>query len=173
MKYMNHLRKLALLSSLALSFAVRADGTLPLPGIEIRPIKLVGNVKMEQPLTEADNTRLELRVQNFDSAPTAANVPGFGNPCERGAAYYEGSGTVTQGNESFPLAGVCVPRGSSSTSESGSLPRIVVASDGDKLLLLSGIVTYAANQITVFRGNLIVKGAGEVPSLKFELIPIN
>jgi hypothetical protein len=169
MKYMNHLRKLALLSSLALSFTLHADGTLPLPGMKDRPIELIGIAKMNQVLTEAGNIRLEMKV---DSTETAADISEFGNPCELNATYHAVGGTVTHGILGFDVAGVCIPKGATSTSTSGTLPRTVVATDGSRLLLLSGPVTYSNNVIVKFSGNLILKGATE-EIMKFELNPIN
>lgn len=170
MKYMNHLRKLALLSSLALSFTVHADGTLPLPGIKDRPIELIGIAKMSNVLSEADNVRLEMRV---DGTETAADISGFGNPCELNATFHDVGGSVLHGNVEFNVAGICVPKGAISTSPSGSVQRTVVATNGSNLLLLSGPVTYRANEITKFSGNLTLKGATESPVMKFELNPIN
>ncbi|MDQ3230630.1 MAG: hypothetical protein M3Q07_02335 [Pseudobdellovibrionaceae bacterium] len=160
MKYMNHLRKLALLSSLALSFAVYADGTLPLPGISSGILK--GTVVMEQPINpmgpEAAPSTLEVTISFLDEKASVAKIPGIANPCDPGPSFREGRGTVTFANKTFTFKGVCVPEGAISTELEGSVPRIAVATNGAELLLLSGNVAYTGSQMTSFSGKLIYEG---------------
>jgi hypothetical protein len=164
MKYMNHLRKLALLSSLALSFTVFADGTLPLPGVEGVKVILKGTVLMEAPVTEAANPTLEVAIDYLTNTPSAGN-----SLCDRGATFWEAEGTVNFGNRTFSLAGVCVPKGGSSSLESGAVPRVVVGTDGVETVRLSGTVSYNSNRMTSFSGTLVVDG--ESNGLKFTLAP--
>lgn len=130
MKYMNHLRKLALLSSLALSFsvAVQADGTLPLPfdsKAENLPLELA-----------ADTSNLTLRISTMGNTPTAGL-----QPCERTEEYYTATGTLTiDVNSDVNVKGICKPKTASGVD---NLRRTIVAEPlvpGTKFLLLKGTV---------------------------------
>jgi hypothetical protein len=93
MKYMNHLRKLALLSSLALSFGVYADGTLPLPLNMVDP-----NVDME-----LDVRSLQKRTSPFiDNSGVQV--------CKTSDELFTASGSVTLGTDKYKVVGVCRPK---------------------------------------------------------------
>lgn len=98
MKYMNHLRKLALLSSLALSFsvAVQADGTLPLPIAD-------GTL----PLELADDT-VDLRVAIGDMKfNTMVDNFSGSQACAQTEDLYPATGTVLHGDKKMDLVGIC------------------------------------------------------------------
>jgi len=100
MKYMNHLRKLALLSSLALSFIAYGDGTLPLP------VVLDGDFTQ---LAEVAGARLQLNLQRENVSPSVPNIPGYGNPCNESDVYIFKSvtGTLKIGTDILNVYGVC------------------------------------------------------------------
>jgi hypothetical protein len=114
MKYMNHLRKLALLSSLALSFsvAVQADGTLPLPfdsKAENLPLELA-----------ADNSNVKLTISRMGYVP----APGL-KPCEKTEDFYTLAGTLeTDDGNKLQVKGICTPQNLSGVD---TLTRTVVA----------------------------------------------
>jgi hypothetical protein len=97
---MNHLRKLALLSSLALSFVAYGDGTLPLP------VVLDGDFTQ---LAEVAGSPLSLNLQRENASPSVPNIPGYGNPCDVSTDYVfrSVSGTVKIGNDVLNVYGVC------------------------------------------------------------------
>jgi hypothetical protein len=95
MKYMNHLRKLALLSSLALSFsvAVKADGTLPLP------------LEMTDPAVE-----LTLAVTTLDIQPRMPFETNGVKACAPSDVAYTATGEVVHGFDEYEIVGVCIPK---------------------------------------------------------------
>ncbi|HYX37058.1 MAG TPA: hypothetical protein VE954_28485 [Oligoflexus sp.] len=135
MKYMNHLRKLALLSSLALSFSltVQADGTLPLP---------IDQSKEKLPMKfEADSSDLTLRIESMMAAP-AGKLPTPIQPCGSSETLYSASGTVKQGIEELYVVGICKPG-------TNSLSRTVVTVDAKTLT--------KATQFVLLQGTLGVE----------------
>jgi len=122
---MNHLRKLALLSSLALSFSVKADGTLPLP---------VGN---KLPLEMADSTlgdRLAMSIENMSTNAEAQPSIGGTVPCKAGDEFKSAVGSVTLNQQTLNVLGVCAPK---TAAGSAALRRTVVTSDqGEQTFIL-------------------------------------
>jgi hypothetical protein len=144
MKYMNHLRKLALLSSLALSFGVQADGTLPLP---------IQDTTKELPLNMQDpSVDLTVRIDNMNFNPGAQPMVGGVQPCGRTEEYYGASGYVFHEGNTRNVIGICKPR-------MDSLNRTVVAinsdsvSDASALVLLQGNLD-AKTSFKHFKGKL-------------------
>ena len=100
MKYMNHLRKLALLSSLALSFVAYGDGTLPLP------VVLDGDFTQ---LAEVAGAPMRLNVQSV-RASSPIDIPGYGNPCNEANAYTFNAAigsTLKIGTQILNVNGIC------------------------------------------------------------------
>lgn len=98
MKYMNHLRKLALLSSLALSFsvAVQADGTLPLPIADgTLPLAL-----------EDQNVDLRVALDDMDFNTISDTINGK-KACARTESFYPAAGAVSHGTKNLKLVGIC------------------------------------------------------------------
>lgn len=170
MKYMNHLRKLALLSSLALSFTVYADGTLPLPGTSL-PLTLVSDLNGS--LTEAAPADVTVSITTIASASSTPNIPGFSNPCTASNPFYKSTGSTSVGDNDFDAIGVCIPL--SKTDKR----RVVVATDGSTLVLLDGTAQTTGSgtteKLTRFKGTLTVKGPGlgAGATATFNLIPTN
>jgi hypothetical protein len=134
---MNHLRKLALLSSLALSFSLtlQADGTLPLP---------IDQSKEKLPMElEADTSDLTLRIDNMQNVPTAQPLsPTRIQPCARTDQFYSARGTVTRSGNSLNVVGICKPTADDST-------RTVVAIDATTVT--------KASQFVLLQGTLDVE----------------
>jgi hypothetical protein len=104
---MNHLRKLALLSSLALSFsvAVQADGTLPLP---------IGANKALPMEMAADTADMTLRVASMGLTPTSQLKALNAEPCGKFSDYYAATGDLIRkvGTQTsrMTVRGVCKPQ---------------------------------------------------------------
>lgn len=107
MKYMNHLRKLALLSSLALSFsvAVQADGTLPLP---------IGANKALPMEMAADTADMTLRVEYMALTPSSQLNALNAEPCGKSSDYYTATGNLIRKagdkTSTMKVRGVCKPQ---------------------------------------------------------------
>ncbi len=141
MKYMNHLRKLALLSSLALSFsvAVQADGTLPLP---------MDTSKETLPLNLQDQV-VDLRVE-IDSMATAPSIQLPAGairllPCATTDEFYAAEGRVFQEGIQRNVVGICKPKGQISS-------RTVVAVNADAIELED------ATSLALLQGTLKMNG---------------
>lgn len=135
MKYMNHLRKLALLSSLALSFsvAVQADGTLPLP--------IASNEKLPLKLA-ADTSDMTLTIRSMEGLAKPQKAALNAEPCgrEKDVEYFKASGTLSRGigSPSIEIYGVCKPRTSGDVE---TFERALVAKDpsiGPNYILING-----------------------------------
>jgi hypothetical protein len=106
---MNHLRKLALLSSLALSFsvAVQADGTLPLP----LPVGANKALPMEM---AADTEDMTLRVEYMAPTSSSQLKALSAEPCGKFSDYYVATGNLIRkvGTQSSKMnvRGVCKPQ---------------------------------------------------------------
>jgi len=110
MKYMNHLRKLALLSSLALSFIAYGDGTLPLP------VVLDGDFTQ---LAEVTGSPMRLNLQGV-KASSPIDIPGYGNPCNDAIAYTFNAATGSTlkiGSEILNVNGICFYTNASKPSD--------------------------------------------------------
>jgi hypothetical protein len=158
---MNHLRKLALLSSLALSFsvAVQADGTLPLPIVELTP-----------PLVLADdNVDLRVSINNMKPVTILDNFNGT-QACNPGEELYVATGKVFHGVNQMDLVGICKLK-----KEPATLPvvnRTVVAiPTGEKsktasvLIRMAGTVQRNATltDFETFKGTMTTKVLGTAP----------
>jgi hypothetical protein len=133
MKYMNHLRKLALLSSLALSYSVYADGTLPLP------------LEMTDP-----NLALKLNVETVDSTPRTRPLLVNGlrvQACTTSTdELYTATGSVSYDGTEYTVLGVCKPK-------TNPLKRTIVTTDPDatRITTLDGT---ADRTFSTFAGKL-------------------
>lgn len=123
MKFQKALVKLALLSSLALSFGVKGDGTLPLP-IDQLPLELEGSVN--------DLPGLGLQFLQVSNVPSEISTIGENQTplCNEGEDFFEAKGTLNYTGKKWVLSGICKPRLATDTLASN---RTVIAADG-KLL---------------------------------------
>jgi hypothetical protein len=98
MKYKNHLRKLALLSSLALSFIAYGDGTLPLPTVpETKPLEMA-----------ATTSSLNAIVDDQASLPSTDSLRACEvTPADSGLQFYKASGSVTKDGIDYVIQGIC------------------------------------------------------------------
>jgi hypothetical protein len=172
MKYTKHLKKLALLSSLALSFGVKADGTLPLPvSQEDLPLAMSGNVE--------GLSSISLSINNLQNIPNTNPVIGrsVGNPCSASDLFYNAVGTITMDAETLYVRGVCAP----ATKPDVSTRRSVVATDGSiglngtskKLVLLDGMVAVGSTStLSSFTGNMKIQPLGLTAATRPVLVPM-
>jgi hypothetical protein len=93
MKYTNPLKKLLLLSSLALSFAVHADGTLPLP------------LEMADPAVD-----LTMNVSSMSNSPRSPLIANGVQACASTDLVYAATGTVMLESNRYIIKGVCKPK---------------------------------------------------------------
>jgi len=153
MKYMNYLRKLALLSSLALSFAVYGDGTLPLP-MQSDPTSI-------QPLVMTDlDQNIELKIGKMAKVVSAQPSVNKIQPCATTDQFYAANGTVSVLNQAMTVLGIC--------KATSPMKRIVVAidnansSNATQYILLDGSIDNASS-LTKFAGT--IKNKLLVPAL--------
>jgi hypothetical protein len=137
---MKHLRKLALLSSLALSFTVYADGTLPLP------------LEPEQPFEMMDaSVNLTMKIDSQSKLVSRQPAVNGISPCLTTDEFYKVTGTVIYDGNPLRAVGVCKPVGK-------TLKRVVVAVDAEQTqyTLLDGA---ADNLISIakFYGTITAK----------------
>jgi hypothetical protein len=130
---MNHLRKLALLSSLALSFAVYADGTLPLP-LEMTDPDLALTLNVE---SVADTPRTSPLVVN------GTRIQACKTPTDE---LYTATGSVLYEGSAYTVLGVCKPK-------TNPLKRTIVTTDADttRITTLDGT---ADSTFSTFAGKL-------------------
>lgn len=133
MKYMNHLRKLALLSSLALSYAVYADGTLPLP------------LKMSDP-----DVGLTLKVDTVGNTPRTVPLAVNGleiQPCQPTEELYTATGSVNHDGDQYKVLGVC-------KNKRNTLKRTIVTTDLDATRVTTLDGTADTLSFSTFTGTL-------------------
>ncbi len=166
MKNLKHLRKLALLSSLALSFGVQADGTLPLPlQVERYPLAMDGNVD--------GVATLNLKIGSLDNVPAVEpKIPTVAKLCGGTDLFYSASGSLVLNSgkpsaERLKVYGVCAP--SDSAADATVTRRVVIATDdsaatpqaANKLVKLDGIVAADATKtLSGFSGTFNTQALG-------------
>ncbi len=164
MKYMNHLRKLALLSSLALSFsvAVHADGTLPLP----LPIA-DGTLPLEM---EDLDVNLKVAIKRMDLTTLPNNINGV-EPCAKTEQLHFATGEVAHQGNALTLVGICKTKNESTKLNIVSrtvvaIPKGQTTADASAIVRMKGEVTLnlERNKFETFIGEMTTTAIGAVSS---------
>ena len=154
MNIANPCKLFLIVSTFAAGFAVRADGTLPIPVAQTELPFLMSGSALESttgigssitPSTLALDISMSLDVAN----PTAEINPELKTRCRATESFYPASGTVLIAEDLFDVQGICAP----GLATAGK--RQIIATSTGRILQFDGSFEVSAAMTKSFKGNLL------------------
>ena len=147
----NPCRMFLMVGALAAGFAVRADGTLPIPVTNNELPFLMNGQALEKSTTGMGTTTRALDINmTLDTAdnPSAAISPKLKARCRNNEKFYAASGSVQVAENLFDIQGICAPG-------SATGPRQIIATSTGRILQFDGNFAVNAARKKSFIGNLL------------------
>ncbi|MBC7659396.1 MAG: hypothetical protein H7249_06780 [Chitinophagaceae bacterium] len=151
MNVANPCKMFLMVGALAAGFAVRADGTLPIPVANKElPFQLIGHIR-EKSVSGLGNTATTQEISmTLDAAnPSATIDPKFQRRCRPTESFYPAAGSVQVADDLFDIQGVCAP-GATTVG-----PRQIIATSTGRILQFDGSFVVDASKSRSFKGNLL------------------
>ncbi len=151
MNIANPCKLFLIVSTLAAGFAVRADGTLPIPVAETELPFVMNGSALESTTGVGSSTTNPLDISmTLDAAdPTAAINPKLKSRCRTTESYYPAAGTVQIAEDLFDVQGICAP-GVATTGK-----RQVIATSTGRILQFDGNFIVSPTKGKSFKGDLL------------------
>ncbi|MBC7531690.1 MAG: hypothetical protein H7318_08940 [Oligoflexus sp.] len=152
MNIANPCKLFLIVSTLAAGFAVRADGTLPIPVAETELPFLMNGSALESTTGIGSSTTpstLDISMSLDVADPTAEINPKLKTRCRAKESFYPASGTVQIAEDLFDVQGICAP----GLATAGK--RQIIATSTGRILQFDGSFAVNAAKAKSFKGNLL------------------
>lgn len=150
MNIANPCKLFLIVSTLAAGFAVRADGTLPIPVAETElPFLMNGSALESTTGIGSSTTTLDISMTLDAANPNVSVNPKLRERCRSTESFYPASGSVQVAEELFDIQGICAP------GQAVAGRRQVIATSTGRILQFDGNFAVNGAQAKSFKGELL------------------